>query len=92
LHPTVSKYLVFYPYFFLNRRAPFKLTREFDESQWVPGQDLYKKQWKRLKNILEYSYENVPFYKKAFDSRNIHPTDIHSKEDLLKVPVARIPA
>ncbi len=87
LHPIVSKYLVFYPYFLLNRRALFKLTREFDETQWVPGQDLYRKQWKRLKDILEYSYENVPFYKNTFDSLDIHPTDIHTKEDLLKLPV-----
>lgn len=41
----------------------------------------------RLKRLIEYSYENVPFYHDEMRKRGITPSDIQSKEDLYKLPV-----
>jgi phenylacetate-CoA ligase len=43
-------------------------------------------QLSRLKWSLNHAYDNVPFYKKAFDAAGVHPDDLHSLSDLAKFP------
>lgn len=43
-------------------------------------------QWKRLRNLLDYVYENNRYYKHYFDSVKLTPTDIQQPKDLLKLP------
>ncbi|WP_390911484.1 phenylacetate--CoA ligase PaaK [Pseudosulfitobacter sp. SM2401] len=43
-------------------------------------------QLSRLKWSLNHAYDNVPFYKKAFDDAGVHPDDLHSLSDLSKFP------
>ena len=43
-------------------------------------------QFKKLKKIIAYAYENVPFYRKKFDNVGIKPYDIKSFEDVAKLP------
>ncbi len=45
-----------------------------------------KLQLKRLKDTIKKAYENVPFYEKRFDEVGIKPEDIHSLEDIEKLP------
>ena len=40
----------------------------------------------RLKWSLNHAYDNVPFYKKAFDDAGVHPDDLHGLSDLAKFP------
>jgi len=42
---------------------------------------------KNLRKIIRYSYNNIPYYKELFDSLNLKPSDIKTKEDLKKLPV-----
>jgi phenylacetate-CoA ligase len=39
-----------------------------------------------LKNLVEYVYNRVPFYKKRLDEKGISPRDIHSLKDIEKLP------
>ena len=43
-------------------------------------------QSKRLCDIVAYSYNNVPLYKKKFDKLGLRPEDIKSIEDIEKIP------
>ncbi|MDI3481642.1 MAG: phenylacetate-CoA ligase [Tepidanaerobacteraceae bacterium] len=43
-------------------------------------------QLERLKYIVNYAYEKVPFYRKAFDRINLSPKDIQSLKDIEKIP------
>jgi phenylacetate-CoA ligase len=43
-------------------------------------------QLKRLKWTLAHVYKNVPFYKRTFDKKGVHPNDLKSLEDLRKFP------
>jgi phenylacetate-CoA ligase len=45
-----------------------------------------KLQLARLKNLAEMLYAHVPFYREKMDGAGIHPRDIHSLEDLQKLP------
>ncbi|WP_355661359.1 phenylacetate--CoA ligase PaaK [Halomonas salifodinae] len=48
--------------------------------------ELRATQLKRLQWSLKHAYDNVPFYRQAFDQAGIHPEDIRSLEDLGKLP------
>ncbi|WP_298288855.1 phenylacetate--CoA ligase PaaK [Thiomonas sp.] len=43
-------------------------------------------QLERLKWTLRHAYDNVPHYRRAFDTKGVHPDDLHSLEDLAKFP------
>jgi len=48
--------------------------------------DLRKMQNRELRAMLQYAYENVPFYHRKFVEGQIRPDDIKTVEDLVKVP------
>lgn len=43
-------------------------------------------QLKRLKNTVQYCYDNVKFYKDKFDAIGLLPSDIQTLEDIVKIP------
>lgn len=43
-------------------------------------------QLERLKKIVKYAYERVPFYKKKFDEIGLKPEDIKTLDDISKIP------
>jgi len=49
-------------------------------------EDLEKLQEERLKKLVKYVYDRVPFYKKKFDQAGVKPEDIKSLEDISKLP------
>lgn len=40
----------------------------------------------RLRKIVRYAYDRVPYYKKKFDSISLSPEDIKTVEDIVKIP------
>jgi phenylacetate-CoA ligase len=43
-------------------------------------------QRERLAWSLKHAYDNVPFYRKSFDARGVHPSDFRELADLAKFP------
>ncbi|NML18523.1 phenylacetate--CoA ligase, partial [Azohydromonas sp. G-1-1-14] len=43
-------------------------------------------QLQRLRRTLEHAYENVPHYRRAFDERGVHPSELKSLADLARFP------
>ncbi|WP_119157618.1 phenylacetate--CoA ligase PaaK [Caldimonas tepidiphila] len=43
-------------------------------------------QLQRLRWTLEHAYENVPHYRRAFDEKGVHPSDLKQLSDLSKFP------
>ncbi len=52
----------------------------------MPREGIEAIQLRRLQTTLERVYVTVPFYKKAFDENNIHPSDIKDLDDLRRLP------
>jgi phenylacetate-CoA ligase len=48
--------------------------------------EFYKAENERLREIIKYSYEKVPAYKKRFDSAGVNPDEIKCIADLQKIP------
>jgi len=53
----------------------------------LPRKKMAEKQLEKLKEIVHIAYENVPFYRKRFDSINLKPSDIKTLKDIEKIPV-----
>lgn len=56
------------------------------ESQCWPKEKLEEYQMEQLSNLLNHAYENVPYYRRVFDERDLKPKDIQSFNDLKKLP------
>ena len=54
--------------------------------KWSPT-ELRNYQEEKLRELTRHAYENVPYYRRVFDERRIHPNDIRTIEDLEKLPV-----
>jgi len=52
-------------------------------------EELRSLQNERLSSLVERVYGTVPFYKKLFDEKGIHPSDIKTIEDLHKLPFTK---
>jgi len=63
-----------------------KLHNFMEKSQWFPREQMREYQLKRLKAMVRHCYDNIPYYKRLFDSVSLKPTDIKSLEDLKKIP------
>ncbi|HEX75698.1 MAG TPA: phenylacetate--CoA ligase [Dehalococcoidia bacterium] len=60
----------------------------YDESkERMPKEEREKWLDQRLADIVEYAYKNVPPVKDKFDKAGVPPSEIHSIQDLEKVPV-----
>lgn len=57
------------------------------KTEWLDKKAIEEFQVKKLKEIIKYSYENIPYYKELFDNNNIKPDDINSLKDLEKIPI-----
>ncbi len=56
------------------------------EIETMPLEELKKLQKKRLREVVKYCYENIPFYRKKFNEAGLKPEDIKGLEDLPKIP------
>lgn len=57
------------------------------KSQWWSLDELEAYQLEQLKELVKFSYENVPYYQRTFKERRIHPSDIKSLDDIQLLPL-----
>ena len=56
------------------------------DKETLPREDLEALQLRRLKDLCNRVYANVPFYRRRFEERGIAPSDIRSLNDLKLLP------
>lgn len=56
----------------------------------MPMEEIQGLQWRKLKNQIQYIYENSPdFYRPQFEAAGAQPGDIKSFDDFRKLPIMR---
>jgi phenylacetate-CoA ligase len=55
--------------------------------QWKKWRDLEDIQFKKLKAIISYAYEYVPYYHQLFRSAGFKPIDLKDKNCIKKIPI-----
>lgn len=61
--------------------------RFLKESQWWSKEQLIAYQNKKLQDLIEHAYKNVPYYTEVMKERGLQPKDITTVEDLKKLPI-----
>jgi phenylacetate-CoA ligase len=73
--------------YLLNEHAVFNELSELNRSQWLSRNEIERKQLKKLKELINYAYNNVPFYHFSMKNKGIKPYDIKTIDDLKKMPI-----
>jgi len=64
-----------------------KCLEQLERSQWWPRHKILALQDEELRKLLKYAYDNVPYYHRIFEERELKPEDIQTSEDLVKLPI-----
>ncbi|MGW7396384.1 phenylacetate--CoA ligase PaaK [Streptomyces cyaneofuscatus] len=62
------------------------MTAMLDAAEQLSRADLEALQLERLRTTLRHAYENVPFYRAAFDAAGLRPEDCRTLADLARFP------
>lgn len=65
----------------------FLLWRQFERQQWLSPARLQELQNRRLRSMLHWAYNQVPYYHQLFRALNLHPSAVRTARDLAKLPV-----
>lgn len=57
-----------------------------EELETLPREELEKRQLVDLKEIIQFAYDNAPYYKRSFDAAGVKPSDIRFLSDISKFP------
>ncbi len=56
------------------------------EMECMPREQMREVQGEKLRKIVAHAYANSPFYKKRLDEHGVHPSDIKSIDDIVRLP------
>jgi phenylacetate-CoA ligase len=65
---------------------PTTVGRPASNLEFASRDEISSTQLERLQWSLRHAYDNVPHYRKAFDERGVHPSDLRELGDLAKFP------
>ena len=66
---------------------PINVSKYWDEHlECMPREELEANQLKDLKEIVQFAYDNSPYYKRSFDEAGVKPSDIKTLKDIEKFP------
>lgn len=63
-----------------------RILGELEQSERFSGAELENLQNEKLKRVVRQCFDNVPYYKKLFQTLRLRPSDIISYRDLEKLP------
>lgn len=64
-----------------------KALTEFEKSQWLSPAEIEDNQWRKIENILSYSVNFVPYYKKVLTQNGISINKIIKNRSLEVLPI-----
>lgn len=70
---------------FIFKHEIYKLHKIYEKNQWLSKKDIENLQLLKLKELIKYSYETVPFYRNLWDKHGVD-IDITNLDDLKKFP------
>lgn len=74
-------------YGWVTHSAKLPYWKALEQTQYWPTAILRELQWRRLKRILRFVYENNEFYRRRFHEAGITPDDIRCIDDIQMLPL-----
>ena len=73
----------------LKGHPTLQLIRDMEAAEWLHAEELELLRCTRLKALLEYCSNHVPYIREQFRTAGIHALDIKNLSDLSKLPIIR---
>jgi len=83
----IAKYLGFYIQDYHKGTKIIPTIRYLEQTRKWNRSKIEIFQFEKFKKIVQYSYDNVPYYHNLFNSIGLHPDDIKSINDIEKIPI-----
>ena len=61
--------------------------QELQSNQWLSYSQLSAIRWNKLIQLLNFSYEHIPFYRRIWKEYGVNPAVFTSEKDMVKLPV-----
>lgn len=71
----------------LRRRKTYRYWSELEISQWLSWNELARRQLESLRRLLNYAFENCPYYEAAWRKRDLNPKHLSSSQDFARWPL-----
>lgn len=71
----------------IQRMPVQRYLSHLERSQWLPPEEIRALQERKLQALLRHAYDRTPFYRQVFDQVNVRPEDVHSLDDLHRLPI-----
>jgi len=72
--------------FLFNRRKILSCYDDLCHTQWYEPECIRDIQLQKMRRLITYAYEHIPFYRSRFQAEGLLPGDINSLEDITKIP------
>src|SRR5688500_19841179 len=86
MHPILVEKCLFSLQEFLKGKRTYERLKELEQSQWLSAKEIEELQFRRLKEHLEFAYQQVPYYRRLFDEHGLQPHRIDALADFARVP------
>lgn len=70
-------------------KLPSPSQEHWDDMETWSFERLKRLQFRKVKRLLRFAYDHLPFYRRRFEKAGVYPDHIHHLEDLRKVPTFR---
>lgn len=87
MNPVIVKKVLYPAYRFIKQDKILPKLTELEKNQWLSADAIREFQWSKLKKLLAYASEKVPYYTALFFKAGIKPGEINSEEDFRKIPI-----
>lgn len=72
---------------FLTGKQTAKYYSRYLKSQYFSEAEIESMKLLKLKRLIQHCYDNIPYYRKYMDQRNIRPSDINTLESVKLFPI-----
>ena len=72
--------------FLFNRRKILSRYDDLCRTEWYEPERIRDLQLHKMRRLIAYAYDRIPFYRSRFQAEGLMPGDINSLEDITKIP------
>lgn len=65
------------------------LTRQLDQSQWLPAEAIVEGQYRQLARTAAHAASHSTYFRRRIEDAGLRPQDLCTREDLRRLPVMR---
>src|SRR5690348_10975661 len=67
----------------------FRILKEMEAAEFLTAAEVEELRATKLRRLLEYGYQNVPYVQNVMQQAGLQPRDIRGPEDLKRLPLMR---